>query len=221
MYKIIPLLVLIALISLIAFAIYNLPSKKTTVKPELIEAEQIINADDAKILGKKPQNLEKNEPVAESPAKLTESSSSQLSFTKVNFPFPDFSLPNLYEPETLISKKDLLGKYFIVNFFASWCTTCIAEHQILFNLQRQNFVDIYGIAWQDLNENTIKFLKEKGNPYSKVLADGKGEFSKNTDLQAVPETWLIDPKGNVVLRWQGNLQDFAIEELEKYIRLNK
>jgi cytochrome c biogenesis protein CcmG/thiol:disulfide interchange protein DsbE len=133
---------------------------------------------------------------------------------------PEFSLADLWDQESHFSKNDLRGKYSLVNFFASWCSTCVAEHATLFTLKQQGFVDLYGVAWQDLNENTLKFLQEKGNPYLKVIADGTGEFSKITNLQAVPETWLVNPKGVVVLRWQGNLQDFAIEELEKYIRAN-
>lgn len=219
MYKFIPLIVLVLLIGIIGFAIYNLPTKKTTVNPQLLEAEKIISADDEKILGKKPEP--KAVVLEPDPKKQTaESSLNQLSFNKTNFPLPDFSLPNLYEEGFNISKKDLLGKYVVLNFFASWCSTCVAEHNTLFTLQQQGFVDLYGVAWQDLNENTLKFLKEKGNPYLKVIADGSGEFSKITNLEAVPETWLVNPKGVVVLRWQGNLQDFAIEELEKYIRAN-
>ena len=219
MYKFIPLIVLLFLVSIICFAIYNLPNKKTTVNPQLIEAETIINANDEKILGKKLKPIQIKEE-SEPQTQLIESSSNQLSFDKTHFSLPDFSLPNLYEEGFFITKKDLLGKYVVLNFFASWCSTCVAEHDILFTLQQQGFVDLYGVAWQDLNKNTLKFLKEKGNPYLKVITDGSGQFSKTTNLQAVPETWLVNPKGVVVLRWQGNLQDFAIEELEKYIRAN-
>ncbi len=219
MYKFMPLVVLVLLIGIIGFAIKNLPTKNTAVNPQLAEAEKIININDEKILGKKPEPktiTPKNEPKPQ----LNESSENQLSFNKTNFALPDFSLPNLYEEGFNISKKDLLNKYVVLNFFASWCSTCVAEHATLFALKQQGFVDLYGVAWQDLNENTLKFLQEKGNPYLKVIADGAGEFSKTTNLQAVPETWLVNPKGVVVLRWQGNLQDFAIEELEKYIRAN-
>ena len=219
MYKFMPLVVLILLISIIGFAIKNLPTKKITVNPQLAEAEKIIKINDEKILGKKPEP-KTIQPKTEPKPQLTESSENQLSFNKTNFVLPDFSLPNLYEEGFNISKKDLLNKYVVLNFFASWCSTCVAEHETLFTLKQQGFVDLYGVAWQDLNENTLKFLQEKGNPYLKVIADGAGEFSKITNLQAVPETWLVNPKGVVVLRWQGNLQDFAIEELEKYIRAN-
>ena len=214
-----PLVVLILLISIFGFAIKNLPTKKITVNPQLAEAEKIIKINDEKILGKKPEP-KTIQPKTEPKPQLTESSENQLSFNKTNFVLPDFSLPNLYEEGFNISKKDLLNKYVVLNFFASWCSTCVAEHETLFTLKQQGFVDLYGVAWQDLNENTLKFLQEKGNPYLKVIADGAGEFSKITNLQAVPETWLVNPKGVVVLRWQGNLQDFAIEELEKYIRAN-
>ena len=72
---------------------------------------------------------------------------------------------------------------------------------------------------QDLWE-IWKPAKENGNPFSKVGTDNKGIFSKIINLEAVPETWLINPKGKIVLRLKGNLQEFSGDEIKRYIRLN-
>ena len=141
-----------------------------------------------------------------------------IHFVKTNIQLPEFSLVDLFNDKEEFSKKNLIGKYSIVNFFASWCTTCRAEHEILLRLKDEKIVDIYGIAWRDIDDNTKKFLAENGNPYSKIAKDNAGLFTKITGIEAVPETLIIDPKGNVVMRYRGNLQDFSIDEIKRFIK---
>ena len=94
------------------------------------------------------------------------------------------------------------------------------EHEVLIRMQTEAIADLYGIAWRDIDKNTVKYLQQNGNPFSKVGADNKGIFSKIINLEAVPETWLINPKGKIVLRLKGNLQEFSGDEIKRYIRLN-
>lgn len=143
------------------------------------------------------------------------------SFVKVDILLPDFSLPNLYDENSDFSKKDLLGKYSVINIFASWCTTCKAEHGILMRLKQEGIVDVYGIAWRDINENTKNYLKESGNPFVKVASDNKALFSKIMGIRAVPETLIINGEGRVVGRYQGNLQDFSIDEIKDFLSKNR
>jgi cytochrome c biogenesis protein CcmG/thiol:disulfide interchange protein DsbE len=144
-----------------------------------------------------------------------------IHFSKVQIELPEFSLPDLFDKNETFSKKTLTGKYSIVNFFASWCTTCRAEHEILLRLHDSKIVDVYGIAWRDIDENTKLFLQNNGNPFTKVAKDSKGIFSKITGIQAVPETLIIDPKGNVVRRFRGNLQEFSIGEIMEFLKENE
>jgi len=144
----------------------------------------------------------------------------EVNFVETSIDLPDFIIPDIYESGKSFTKKDLLGKYTIINFFASWCSTCLAEHDILLRMQSEAVADLYGIAWRDINENTLKFLQKNGNPFSKVGADNKGTFSKIANIEAVPETWLINPKGQIVLRLKGNLHDFSIDEIKRYLKLH-
>lgn len=137
-------------------------------------------------------------------------------FSQTDILLPEFSLPNLYEGSDL-SKDHFLGQYSVVNFFASWCTTCMAEHEILMRLKQRGKVKLYGIAWRDIRENTRSFLERNGNPYNIVASDSKALFSKITGIKAVPETLIIDPKGRIIYRYQGNLQAFSIDEIEQFI----
>ena len=39
-------------------------------------------------------------------------------------------------------------------------------------------INIYGIAWMDIDYNTKEYLSQNGNPYLKIGLDSKGVFSK-------------------------------------------
>jgi cytochrome c biogenesis protein CcmG/thiol:disulfide interchange protein DsbE len=140
------------------------------------------------------------------------------SFSKVKISLPDFSLPDLFNDSKDFSKRDLLGKYSVVNFFASWCTTCLAEHEVLIDLQNKNIVDLYGIAWRDIDSKTRAYLKKHGNPFERVAKDSRGLFTKITGIDSIPETLVIDPSGHVVLRFRGNLQSSNLDEIERVVK---
>ena len=146
---------------------------------------------------------------------------SDTAFFRVNITIPEFTFNDIFSNDQIFSKKDLEGKYSIVNFFASWCSTCHAEHQILLALNDEKIADIYGIAWRDVDENARQYLEENGNPFIKVASDGNGLFTKIANIEAVPETWIIDKKGNVVMRYRGNLQEFSINEIKEFLQKNK
>lgn len=137
---------------------------------------------------------------------------------KIEISLPDFSLGDLFNENQKFTKKDLLGKYSIINFFASWCTTCIAEHNILLKLSNQENINLYGVAWRDIDKNTKKFLKKNGNPFKQTLKDSKATFGNIINLQAVPETIIINPKGVIIARYQGILEDSSIFEIKRIIK---
>lgn len=139
-------------------------------------------------------------------------------FIKEKITLPDFSLPNLYDENDVFSKQDLVGKkYSLINLFASWCTTCRAEHEILMRLKDEDIIDIYGVAWHDINQNTKNYLASLGNPFKKVAADNQALFSKFVGTDAVPETLLVNPDGDVVWRYKGNLEEYAIDEIRQFL----
>jgi len=170
------------------------------------------------LIGLSTYNLNKKQEVEQEPQNLSDSTESNLHFVKTKIILPEFSLPDLFDENQNFSKKNLLGKYSIINFFASWCTTCRAEHDVLLRLQSEGIVDLYGIAWRDIDENTKDYLKKSGNPFKIIAKDSQGLFTKITGIQAVPETLIIDPSGNVVMRYRGNLQEFSIDEIKAFLK---
>ena len=200
MNKFIPLAILFVAIFLIAIATRNLSNKQSD---NATNSQEISSSQNGEEIGEKKED-----------------GGSDINFSEVEIDLPEFSIPDLFDSSKTFSKKDLIGKYTIINVFASWCSTCRMEHEVLIRMQTEAIADLYGIAWRDIDKNTVKYLQQNGNPFSKVGADNKGIFSKIINLEAVPETWLINPRGKIVLRLKGNLQEFSGDEIKRYIRLN-
>jgi cytochrome c biogenesis protein CcmG/thiol:disulfide interchange protein DsbE len=142
---------------------------------------------------------------------------SRIHFNKTKIILPEFTLNDLFEEGKKFTKKDLIGKYSVINFFASWCTTCRMEHQILMNLKAEGIAEVYGVAFRDIDENTKAFLSEHGNPFHRVAKDSKGIFTDIIGLKAVPETVIVDPNGDIVMRYRGNLQEFSVDEIREFV----
>ena len=162
--------------------------------------------------------ITKNSPKS---APKLEEGQSDVSFFRTNITIPEFTFNDIFSNDQIFSKKDLEGRYSLINFFASWCTTCHAQHNILLSLSEEKIINIYGIAWRDVDENARQYLEENANPFTKVVSDGNGLFTKLAGIEAVPETWLIDKKGDAIMRFRGNLQEFNIKEIKEFLSKNK
>lgn len=90
----------------------------------------------------------------------------------------------------------------LVNFWASWCPPCRAEHPHLMDLKEQGWT-IIGVNKSDEEANALGFLGELGNPYSVVSADPSGRQSIEWGVYGLPETFLIDDAGNIRYRHPG------------------
>ena len=113
--------------------------------------------------------------------------------------------------EPLFSDSDLRdGEVKLVNYWASWCAPCRVEHPNLEQLARDG-VTIYGVNYKDSPGNAIGFLEELGNPYAGVGADAQGRMALNWGLYGVPETYVIDGEGNIVLRFAGPVTQRVLE----------
>ena len=121
----------------------------------------------------------------------------------VGKPLPDFTLPTLDSNlETTISRVDLLGEPFLVNIWATWCSTCLVEHPFLYELSK-NKVRIVGVNYKDDSSAAIKWLEKYKNPYEVTVFDQKGRLGFDLGVTGAPETFLVDKQGNIVYRHLG------------------
>ncbi len=115
---------------------------------------------------------------------------------------PEFELDKL-EDFSKPSIQDLYSKEFkLVNFWASWCAPCRAEHPLFMKLQGSGH-KIFGINYKDTEKNALSFLNSLGNPFFKIGADRNGRVAINWGLYGVPETFIINAKGEIVYRHAG------------------
>ncbi|PVA08020.1 DsbE family thiol:disulfide interchange protein [Thalassorhabdomicrobium marinisediminis] len=91
------------------------------------------------------------------------------------------------------------GEVKIVNFWASWCAPCRVEHPNLTALAEEG-VPVYGVNYKDLDANARAFLDDLGDPYRAVGADPRGLQAIDWGVYGVPETFLLDGDGTILLR---------------------
>lgn len=90
----------------------------------------------------------------------------------------------------------------LVNFWASWCAPCRVEHPVLQDLAADG-VPIIGVNYKDDPEKALGFLDELGDPFVSIGADPEGRTGLDWGLYGVPETFVIDGDGTVLLRHPG------------------
>ena len=66
-------------------------------------------------------------------------------------------------------------------------------------------IAIFGIAYKDRSEDTSEFLQQFGNPFRAIGMDNDGRTGIAWGVYGVPETYLLDADGVVLLRHAGPL----------------
>lgn len=103
------------------------------------------------------------------------------------------------------------GEVTLVNFWASWCAPCRVEHPQLMALAAEGLA-IYGINYKDDSEKALAFLDELGDPYVGIGADSLGRTAIDWGVYGVPETFVIDGQGRIVLRFAGPITGSILEK---------
>jgi cytochrome c biogenesis protein CcmG/thiol:disulfide interchange protein DsbE len=98
----------------------------------------------------------------------------------------------------------------IVNFFASWCPPCRAEHPTLTALAEAG-VPLYGVNYRDREAQALGFLDELGNPYDLIGADPSATNGRDWGVVAMPETFFVNSEGVVVLHFRGPIVRRSLE----------
>jgi len=120
-----------------------------------------------------------------------------------------FDTADFYDMKTLNQKE--LDDVYIVNFFASWCKPCLAEHPLLMELQSRG-MQIIEINFRDDEDNFIQWINEHGNPFFHIIRDD-GSIAYEMGLIGVPETFFIE-NSKIQKKVQGPL---FYEDIEKYL----
>jgi cytochrome c biogenesis protein CcmG/thiol:disulfide interchange protein DsbE len=138
----------------------------------------------------------------------------QLPSALLGKPVPSFSLPPLGSSATGFSREDLTaGHVTVLNVWASWCVPCRLEAPMLNRLKQLGGVALYGLVYKDEPERARQFLRETGNPFSRINLDSRGRAAIDWGVYDVPETFVIDRRGVVRLRYAGPITDDVLSHV--------
>jgi cytochrome c biogenesis protein CcmG/thiol:disulfide interchange protein DsbE len=119
-------------------------------------------------------------------------------------PAPPIKLPPLDRTAKGFTSADLkAGHVTVVNIWASWCVPCRAEAPALAAISRSGGAELYGIVYEDKPGAARAFLKDLGDPFARLDLDADGRAGIAWGIYGVPETFVVDGKGIVRLRFAG------------------
>ena len=85
----------------------------------------------------------------------------------------------------------------VVNFWASWCAPCVQEHPLLVALKEQTGVKLYGVNYKDQAAAARRFLG-RYILFTAVGVDGNGRAAIEWGVTGMPETFIVNDKGEIV-----------------------
>lgn len=118
------------------------------------------------------------------------------------------ALPRLDGPGRT-SLRDLRGRIVVLNVFASWCDPCRAEAPLLEQAQRELLAHggtVLGVTYLDNSSDSERFMRREHLTYP-VIRDVSGSFVRSFGTTGVPETFVINRKGQIQA-----LQRFPVTE---------
>jgi cytochrome c biogenesis protein CcmG/thiol:disulfide interchange protein DsbE len=115
-------------------------------------------------------------------------------------PAPAFELPLLQQPAKSFAPREMQGKVWVLNVWASWCAACREEHPVLTDFAKSGVAPLYGLNYKDKREDAIAWLGRYGDPYAASIVDADGRIGIDYGVYGVPETYVIDKRG--VIRYK-------------------
>jgi peroxiredoxin len=99
------------------------------------------------------------------------------------------------------------GKVLLVNFWATTCAVCVAEMPQIVSLHERfkpRGYDTVAVAMSyDPPVSVLRFAQSRNLPFD-VAIDNTGEIARRFGrIEATPTSFLIDKKGEVVVRFVG------------------
>lgn len=125
-----------------------------------------------------------------------------------NNPFPSVNLKTLDGKVVNTSDFTTNGKITVVSFWATWCTPCKIEldafHELYDGWAEKYNVQILAITIDDARtlRKVPAEVKSKGWKFE-VLADVKQELQQSLNFQTIPQTFLLNQKGEIVYAHNG------------------
>ncbi|GAA3604427.1 TlpA disulfide reductase family protein [Flavivirga amylovorans] len=142
-----------------------------------------------------------------------------LHLVKIGKPAPLFTLKN---PEGKnISITDFKGKYLLIDFWAYWCTPCIASFPELKEIRAsysKEKLEMISISTDKNYDKWIEAVEKHKLPWAQVIDDDslKVDIGSKYTVVAIPHLVLISPEGKII--YKHKYEDNLTEELKKILK---
>jgi cytochrome c biogenesis protein CcmG/thiol:disulfide interchange protein DsbE len=104
------------------------------------------------------------------------------------------------------------GKVWVMNVWASWCTSCREEHPVLLNFAKTYDTPLIGLDYKDQRKDALNVLRHEGDPYVLSAFDANGRVGINYGVYGVPETYVIDKQGIIRHKHIGPLTPEVVQQ---------
>ena len=120
---------------------------------------------------------------------------------------------NVFSPDkinlkVLNSDKKSLKEYefYIINFWASWCTPCKNEVPILNRLNAENKnLRVIGIAIMDVYSESLNFIKTNSVQYKNYWDENLVSLKSLNSINSIPVTLIFNNQNEIIQRFDGEL----------------
>ena len=124
-----------------------------------------------------------------------------------------------FSDSRIITEEDLRKNNFtLINFWASWCAPCRAEHPILLKLNEEKNLELLGVNFKDKKNNALEFLKDLGDPYDDLARDELGKHSINFGIYGIPESILINKDLVIIKKFIGPISKNDYNYIKNIVR---
>jgi peroxiredoxin len=134
-----------------------------------------------------------------------------ISKPKIGSPVPDFELPTLDGKKVSVSR--LRGKSVVLNFWASWCASCIVEMPLLQTASEKHPDDLKVLAINIEEPASTVDAYTKKYPFKlPILLDLDGKVAHNFGVFAYPTSIFIDKEGIIRSQYVGQLDEIQLQK---------
>lgn len=121
----------------------------------------------------------------------------------------------------VVSSKEIQNKWLVLNYWAAWCDSCreeVPELNSFYKMNKGKDVIFYGVNYDHLTGGSlVSDIKSMGIQFPNLVEDPSATYGLG-ELEVLPVTFIIDPKGKVVKKIMGRSTSESINDALKDLR---